>query len=456
MYWIRRIGLLWIRHIELVSFVVFGGNVTEVGEKRMAGISGLTATVDAIQTGKKTLLLQVWKFDNISPSGFSDDYSVGNPLVLAVYDGFVTEKPPGFRDPRHPDHVCLLQRSLYGLKLAPKAWFQLFASYDARVGFHHSRCSLVTLVGLQLTQRKNFTADGDLVSDPTLYHCLAGALQYLTFTRPGISYVVQQIELVVLLHAGLLQVIVFFLATIFSWSSKRQFTLSRSSAEAEYKGVANAVSKTCWLRNLLRELYTPLSATTIVYCDNVSVVYLSSNPVQHQRTKHIEIDIHFVCSLVTIGHFGLHRNETPYSIKFALGDTPLFVCLSVLVYFLFDKLLMFTAVAFLKALDEGFSSKNYVRKFLRALYPNWQAKVMAIAESKDLTLLSLDELIGKLKVYEVIIRKDSEMVKGKREQIRSLALKAKKKSSDEDSSTSESEDEEYTMAVKEFKKFFKR
>ncbi|GJT59268.1 hypothetical protein Tco_1002801, partial [Tanacetum coccineum] len=73
----------------------------------------------------------------------------------------------------------------------------------------------------------------------------------------------------------------------------------------------------------------------------------------------------------------------------------------------------------LKALDEGFSSKNYVRKLHRALHPKWRAK------------------------------KDSEMVKGKREQSRSLALKAKKESSDEDSSTFESEDEEYAMAVRE-------
>nr|GFA36964.1 ribonuclease H-like domain-containing protein [Tanacetum cinerariifolium] len=64
--------------------------------------------------------------------------------------------------------------------------------------------------------------------------------------------------------------------------------------EAEYRGVANAVAETCWIRNLLRELHNPLSSATIVYCDNMSVVYLSSNPVQHQRTKHIEIDIHFV------------------------------------------------------------------------------------------------------------------------------------------------------------------
>ncbi|GJW47809.1 hypothetical protein Tco_0079455 [Tanacetum coccineum] len=95
-------------------------------------------------------------------------------------------------------------------------------------------------------------------------------------------------------------------------------------------------------------------------------------------------------------------------------------------------------------------------KFLRALHPKWRAKVTAIEESKDLTSLSLDELIGNLKVYKVIIKKDSKMVKGKREQNRSLALKAKNESSDEDSSTSDNEDEEYGMAVRDFKKFFKR
>nr|GEU98758.1 zf-CCHC domain-containing protein/UBN2 domain-containing protein [Tanacetum cinerariifolium] len=115
-----------------------------------------------------------------------------------------------------------------------------------------------------------------------------------------------------------------------------------------------------------------------------------------------------------------------------------------------------TIITSLKALDESFYSKNYVRKFLRALHPKWCAKVTTIKESKDLTSLSLDELIGNLKVYEVIIKKDSEIVKGKREQNRSLALKAKKESNDEDSSTSNSEDEEYAMAMIDFKKFFKR
>ncbi|GJY50456.1 zf-CCHC domain-containing protein [Tanacetum coccineum] len=85
-----------------------------------------------------------------------------------------------------------------------------------------------------------------------------------------------------------------------------------------------------------------------------------------------------------------------------------------------------------------------------------QYGVTTFEESKDLTSLSLDELIGNLKVYELIIKKDVEVVKGKREQSKSLALKDRKESSDEESSTFESEDEEYAMAVRDFKKFFKR
>ncbi|GJX63330.1 ribonuclease H-like domain-containing protein [Tanacetum coccineum] len=89
----------------------------------------------------------------------------------------------------------------------------------------------------------------------------------------------------------------FFLVTT-SWSlTKRPRTrFSRSSAELNNHGelrnlgVANVVAKTSWIRNLLRELHTPFFTVTLVY----SVVYMSANPVQHQRTKHIEIDIHFV------------------------------------------------------------------------------------------------------------------------------------------------------------------
>ncbi|GJX58927.1 hypothetical protein Tco_0290317 [Tanacetum coccineum] len=114
-----------------------------------------------------------------------------------------------------------------------------------------------------------------------------------------------------------------------------------------------------------------------------------------------------------------------------------------------------TIITSRKALDEGYSSKNYVWKFLRALHPKWRAKVMPIEESKDLTSLSVDELIRNLKVHEMIIKKDSKIVKAKGER-KSLTLKAKKESSDEECSTSGSKDEEYAMAVRDFKKFFKR
>ncbi|GJR00338.1 retrovirus-related pol polyprotein from transposon TNT 1-94 [Tanacetum coccineum] len=115
-----------------------------------------------------------------------------------------------------------------------------------------------------------------------------------------------------------------------------------------------------------------------------------------------------------------------------------------------------TIITSLKALDESFSSRNHVRKFLRTLPTKWRLKVMEIEESKDLSTLPLDELIGNLKVYEVVLETDSEISKGKKEKHKSLALKARKFPSDEEVSCSESDDEEYAMAVRDFKKIFRR
>jgi hypothetical protein len=95
--------------------------------------------------------------------------------------------------------------------------------------------------------------------------------------------------------------VVFLGDNLVSWSSKRQPVVSCSSAEAEYRVVANSVAEATWLRQLLQELYNPLARSTLVFCDNVSAVYLSTNPVQHQRTKHVEIDLHFVREQVACG-----------------------------------------------------------------------------------------------------------------------------------------------------------
>nr|GEV03358.1 zf-CCHC domain-containing protein/UBN2 domain-containing protein [Tanacetum cinerariifolium] len=106
-----------------------------------------------------------------------------------------------------------------------------------------------------------------------------------------------------------------------------------------------------------------------------------------------------------------------------------------------------------QALDESFSSHNHVRKFLRALPTKWRPKVTAIKESNDLSTLPLDELIGNLKVYEVVLEKDLEISKSKKEKYKSLALKARKVLSEEEATSSDRDDEEYAMAkVKEEKK----
>jgi hypothetical protein len=192
------------------------------------------------------------------------------------------------------------------------------------------------------TLPKLAAAAGSPVADPPEYRSLAGALQYLTFTRPDIAYAVQQIclhmhdprdqQLTLVkrvlryvkgtLHHGLQLTpsdtdhlvaytdadwagcpdtrrstsgyCVFLCDNLVSWSSKRQHTVSRFSAEAEYRAIANAVAEASWLRRLLQELHRPLPTETVLICDNVSAVYMSTNPVQHQRTKHIEIDLHFV------------------------------------------------------------------------------------------------------------------------------------------------------------------
>nr|GEU78564.1 ribonuclease H-like domain-containing protein [Tanacetum cinerariifolium] len=140
--------------------------------------------------------------------------------------------------------------------------------------------------------------DGDPVSDPTLYRSLAGSLQYLTSTRPDISYAMQHICLY--MHdprephfSALKRILSHVRGTLdyglqlFSSSSTSLVAYSdadwagfpttrRSTLEAAYCGVANAVAETCWLRNLLRELHTSLSFATLVYCDNVRVLHVQS------------------------------------------------------------------------------------------------------------------------------------------------------------------------------------
>ncbi|GJX77385.1 ribonuclease H-like domain-containing protein, partial [Tanacetum coccineum] len=151
---------------------------------------------------------------------------------------------------------------------------------------------------------------GALVQDPTLYRSLArgasgtlhlGLHLYASSTISLIGYTDADWAGCPSTRMSTSGYYVFLGDNLLSWFAKQQHTLSRSSAKAEYLGVANVVTEIAWLRNLLRELHYPLSTATPIYCVNVSVVYMSVNPVQHQWTKHIETDIHFVRDMVTAG-----------------------------------------------------------------------------------------------------------------------------------------------------------
>ncbi|GAA0184570.1 transmembrane signal receptor [Lithospermum erythrorhizon] len=90
-------------------------------------------------------------------------------------------------------------------------------------------------------------------------------------------------------------------STMVSWSSKMQATVSRSSAEAEYRVVAHSVAELDWLMSLLSELGVSFPSPPMVLCDNISTTYMTVNPMKHARTKHIEIDIHFLGERVVKG-----------------------------------------------------------------------------------------------------------------------------------------------------------
>jgi hypothetical protein len=91
---------------------------------------------------------------------------------------------------------------------------------------------------------------------------------------------------------------VFLGSNLILWSTRKQPMVSRSSTEAEYKLIANATAEIMCVQTMLQELGVPHLSVATLWCDNLGAIYLSANPIFHARTKHIEVDYHFVCERV--------------------------------------------------------------------------------------------------------------------------------------------------------------
>lgn len=190
---------------------------------------------------------------------------------------------------------------------------------------------------------------GTYLAEAREYKMIVGSLQYLALTRPDISYAVNRLSQfmhkptedhwqaakrvlrylsgtsthgIFLKKQAHLQLhafsdadwagdtddyvsthayVVYLGNQPFSWSSKKQQGVSRSSTEAEYRAVANAAAELRWICSLLTELVVIIPQCPTIYCDNLGATYLSANPVFHSRMKHIAIDFHFVRGQVQNG-----------------------------------------------------------------------------------------------------------------------------------------------------------
>ncbi|XP_026420157.1 uncharacterized protein LOC113316152 [Papaver somniferum] len=196
--------------------------------------------------------------------------------------------------------------------------------------------------------------DGKILSNPTLYRQLVGSLNYLTITRPDISHAIHVVSQFMsaprsIHYAAVLRILrylkgtlhqglhfsstsdlklkaysdsdwagdvtdrrsttgycIFLGNSLISWRSKKQSVVSRSNAEAEYRALAHTTSEIVWLRWLLGDMGVHLSGPTPLFCDNKAAIHIAHNDVFHERTKHIEIDCHFVRHHYKKQTIGLH------------------------------------------------------------------------------------------------------------------------------------------------------
>ena len=107
---------------------------------------------------------------------------------------------------------------------------------------------------------------------------------------------------------------IFLGRNLISWSAKKQHTVARSSTEAEYRSLAHTAAELTWICKIFRDVALPLTTIPTLWCDNVSAISLASNPVFHARTKHVEIDYHYIRELVLAKLLQVQYLNTQYQV----------------------------------------------------------------------------------------------------------------------------------------------
>ena len=102
----------------------------------------------------------------------------------------------------------------------------------------------------------------------------------------------------------------FVWGNLVTWRSKKQSVVARSSAEAEFRAMAQGICEGIWLNRLLEELRIPSKHPIVLYCDNQAAISIAKNPVHHDRTKHVEIDRHFIKEKIEEGFFKVSFTPT--------------------------------------------------------------------------------------------------------------------------------------------------
>ncbi|KAL0348980.1 UNVERIFIED_CONTAM: Retrovirus-related Pol polyprotein from transposon RE2 [Sesamum angustifolium] len=178
--------------------------------------------------------------------------------------------------------------------------------------FKMESCKTVTTP--LVTGEKYQKEDGSQKIDGSMYRSLIGSLLYLTATRPDIMFATSLLSSD---WAGSVDDMkstsgyTFSLGSgIFSWASKKQATVAQSSAEAEYIAAAATSNHAIWLRRILEDMGEKQEEPTTIYCDNKSAIAITKNPVQHSRTKHIDIKYHSLREATTRGEIELKYCST--------------------------------------------------------------------------------------------------------------------------------------------------